>query len=618
MSPPMTARRSHPHRLVPFAVLLLPVLAALPRAQQPQPAVAPAAAETPVEPVLDDQLAQRIRTEGIEHSQVMRLLRDLTGKIGHRLTGSDNFTKACDWAVAEFTAMGLQNVHREKWGEGKLLWNRGVWRGHIVAPIQLDMYVATEAWTAGTNGVRKGRVLYAPADEDGVTALLAANGGSFENVFLYEKKRPPGEVHAADGSVMTRQQLAERRDRVRALCESRGMAGWLYLAAGDAKYPKRVRVFGDNKVAMRDIQSVPTIPSIGIQSDHAEQLEKLLDEGKDVVCEFEIDNKFRAGPIELNNVIAELPGTEHPDEVIIVCGHLDSWHQAQGCTDNGTGTTSTMEAARILAAVGSKPKRTIRFCLWGGEEEGLLGSQAYVKMHRTEMHKVSCVFNHDTGTNYAASLNVSDSMYEPMRRVIVPMQKLTVPDEDHIGPAFRLSHSATISGGGGSDHASFIAAGVPGLNWNLKGRSDYFGYTWHSQWDKIDVAIEEYQRHTSTVIALAALGTANLPALLDHSGVARGGGRQAGSYAAALFDAEMDEFKFTKVEKDGRAAKMGIQVGDVLTKANGESLSAMFQIFSIARDLGEDAKTMTLELKRGDSKVEVKLDLEEVRKLSAR
>jgi len=98
----------------------------------------------------------------------------------------------------------------------------------------------------------------------------------------------------------------------------------------------------------------------------------------------------------------------------------------------------------------------------------------------------------------------------------------------------------------------------------------------------------------------------------------RGGGRQAGSYAAALFDAEMDGFKFTKVDKDGRAAKMGIQVDDVLTKANGEELTAMFQIFSIARDLGDDAKTMTLELKRGDAKVQVKLDLEEVRKASAR
>src|SRR5262245_21667465 len=231
MSPPMTARRSHPHRLVPFAVLLLPVLAALPRAQQPQPAVAPAAAETPAEPVLDDQLAQLIRSEGIEHSQVMRLLRDLTGKVGHRLTGSDNFTKACDWAVAEFSAMGLQNVHKEKWGEWKLVWNRGVWRGRIVAPIQLDMYVATEAGTAGTDGVRKGRVVYAPADEAGVTTLLEQNGGSLANLFLYQKRRAAGSAAgnaggtptpAADVPSESKEDAAKRRERVRALCEQKG------------------------------------------------------------------------------------------------------------------------------------------------------------------------------------------------------------------------------------------------------------------------------------------------------------------------------------------------------------------------------------------------------------
>ena len=129
----------------------------------------------------------------------------------------------------------------------------------------------------------------------------------------------------------------------------------------------------------------------------------------------------------------------------------------------------------------------------------------------------------------------------------------------------------------------------------------------------------EYQRHTATVIALAALGTANLPEMLDRSGVQRGGGgRQAGSYAEALFDAEMDGFKFTTIKADGRAAKMGILVGDVLTKANGQKLEAMHEIFSAARDLGEDAKTMDLEVMRGTTAVKVQIDLVEMRNRRSR
>jgi len=143
-----------------------------------------------------------------------------------------------------------------------------------------------------------------------------------------------------------------------------------------------VRVFGDHHVAMGKLENVPTVPQVVVQSDHAKQMEQLLDDGKEVICEFQLDSEWKQGPIELDNVVAEIPGSEKPDEVVIVCGHLDCWHQAQGCTDNGTGTTSTMESARILARVSSKPKRTIRFILWGGEEEGLLGSVGYVKQHR--------------------------------------------------------------------------------------------------------------------------------------------------------------------------------------------------------------------------------------------
>ena len=591
----MTMLRRHPLFAFPILLAIGSLLCAQ-EAQKPTP-VAPAApvAEAPqheaieVAPVLEEELAAAIRREGIENTQVMRILRDMTGKIGHRLTGSDNFTKACAWAATEFHAMGVPVVKLEKWGEWKLAWNRGAWKGRITSPVPMELYVATEAWTAGTNGPREGVIVKTPETVEAVTKEAVGSK------WLFYKKAPKSDVRKA--------------------CESFGILGWVYRAGdADDKFPTRVRVFGDSKKAMLTIDEVPTIPQIAVRPDQADQLEKLLEGTQAVHANFDIENTFRDGGIPLYNVIAEIPGSEKPEEIVIVSSHLDSWHQAQGCTDNGTGSSTTMESARILMAVGAKPKRTIRFCLWGGEEQGLLGSAAYVKMHRAEMEKVSAVFNHDSGTNWAGSIGVTEGMWGPMQSVVAPMLALAAPDKSHEGPVFQLNKVDAIAGGGGSDHASFITAGVPGLNWSLKGRANYFAYSWHTQWDTYEVAIPEYQRHTATVIALAALGTANLPEMLDRSGVRRsGGGRQAGSYAEALFDGDMDGFKFTALKAEGRGAKMGIQVGDVLQKANGQKIEAMHEVFSAMRELGEDVKTMELELLRGTTTVKVQMDITELR-----
>ncbi len=570
--------------LIPRALLSVFFLSSLAFGQE----VAVAAAPTK-DPIGAD-LAERIHAEGIGKSQAMRLLRDLTGKVGGRLTGSDNFTKACNWAAAEFKAMGLENVQLEQWGEWKLVWNRGVWVGRITSPVQLDMYVATEAWTAATKGLQSAAVVAAPANVEGLDA--AAVRGKW----VLGKKMPRGALRKA--------------------CEEAGVLGFVYRAGDpDKNFPTRVRVFGNHQTAMKPLDQVPTFPEIAVQADHFDQLLDLVESGKSPVCEFEIGNKFREGPIALHNVIAEIRGTEKPDEVVIVCGHLDSWHQVQGTTDNGTGTTSTLESARILAAVKAKPKRTIRFCLWGGEEEGLLGSHAYVQKHRTEMAKVSAVFNHDTGTNWAQSIGVTNAMKVQLEPVFAHVTRLlTPPDADWKDAVFNLRGSERMGGGGGggSDHASFLAVGVPGLNWGLKGRSNYFAHTWHTQWDTIDNAIEEYQRHTSTVIALAALGTANLDELLDRTGVVAGGGGagQSASLAAGWFGAELDTFTFTTVTEGGRAAKMGVQKGDVLKKVEGQELERQREIFQFAREATGDTVTFTFQ--RGDKTFDAKMKKDEL------
>lgn len=537
--------------------------------------------------VLPDAVAEAIAKEGIEKSQVMRLLRDLTGKVGHRLTGSDNFTKGCQWAKGEFEKMGLQ-VELEKWGEWKLVWNRGAWVGRITQPIQMDMYVATEAWTAGTKGLQRGAVVMAPASAE------IADRQVFAGKWVLGEKKPNAGVRQA--------------------LQDAGALGVVYRAGDPNKeFPTRVRVFGNHQTAMKPLAEAPTFPEIAVQADHFDRLLGLVAAEKPVECEFDIQNTFREGPIELHNVIATLPGTEQPDECVIVSSHLDSWHQVQGTTDNGTGTTSTMEAARILTAIGAKPKRSIKFCLWGGEEQGLLGSRGYVQRHRPDMTKVSAVFNHDTGTNWAQSLNVTKAMAEQLAPIAAQVNRLLqAPDANWQGDVFQLKVVETVSGGGGSDHASFIAAGVPGLNWNLKGRSNYFQHTWHTQWDTIDVAIEEYQRHTATIIAMAALGTANLPALLDRAGVSAGGGggNQSAAFAAAWFEAEMDGFTFKSVKEGGRAARMGVQKDDVLKKVGGQEVERQRQIFQFARETEGDTVIFTFQ--RGAKTFDAKMKKDEL------
>ena len=530
---------------------------------------------------LTNKMAEAIKAEGIDNSSVHRILRDMTGMIGHRLTGSDNFTRACQWAKSEFEKMGIE-VELEQWGEWQTVWNRRQWVGRIVEPIWLEMYVATDAWTAATKGLQRASFVEVP------TADSAEEMAATKGKWVISRRKPNSGIRTA---------IADA-----------GAAGLVYRARDpNEQFPTRVRVFGNSRVARMSIDDVPTMPEIAVRADDFDRLMELFDNAKNPVAEFDIQNEFRPGPIKLYNVIATLPGTEKPDEVVIVSSHLDSWHQAQGTTDNGTGSATTLEAARILMAIGAKPKRTIKFCLWGGEEQGLLGSAGYVQRHRTDMAKVSAVFNHDTGTNWTQSLTVTHKMHEQLEPVFAQVTRLlTAPDADFDGPVFSLRAVAQIGGGrGGSDHASFLAVKAPGLGWGLKGRANYFQHTWHTQWDTFDNSIEEYQRHTATVIAMAALGTANLDEMLSREGITqrRRGRGQSSGFASNWFGAEFTELKFASVSRDGRAHKLGIRNGDVLFKVDGRKLDSMRQLFQFAREAKGD--TIKIAVKRGDKVVEV-------------
>jgi hypothetical protein len=259
-----------------------------------------------------------------------------------------------------------------------------------------------------------------------------------------------------------------------------------------------------------------------------------LADGVPVFLEFDLSHAFQDGPIPLYNTIAEIPGTERPDEVVIVSGHLDSWNGpgSQGTLDNGTGSSVTLEAARILAAVNARPKRTIRFILWTGEEQGLLGSRAYVEsLSEEERAKISAVFVDDGGTNYEGGLPAASVMIDYLAAATAPtngrffstidrdrLLSDDTPDNDARAGWLDVNIRNTgeqIQATGGSDHASFLAVGVPGFFWDEVGRSDY-GFGWHTQNDRIDLAIEEYLVQSSTNAAIAAYNLACAPELLPR------------------------------------------------------------------------------------------------------
>lgn len=262
-----------------------------------------------------------------------------------------------------------------------------------------------------------------------------------------------------------------------------------------------------------------------------------LVDGSPIEAEFDLPHTFTPGPIPVYDTIAEIKGTEKPDEIVIVSGHLDSWNGpgSQGTTDNGTGSAVTLEAARILAASGAKPKRTIRFILWTGEEQGLLGSVAYVKYLKEHggLEKISAVLVDDGGTNYEGGLPCVESEVAYLAAATAPVNGHFYSETDKKFLDVNIHARKTFTQVQGSDHNSFMREKVPGFFWDEEGRADY-NYTHHTQHDHLSAAIPEYLKQSATCAAVTAYNLACAPELLPRptdeewprSG--RGGGGQGG------------------------------------------------------------------------------------------
>lgn len=514
---------------------------------------------------------QAIRLEGFEKSRVMAHLDHLVNRIGPRLTSSDNLTVACEWARDEFAAMGLSGARLEQWGEMEVGFNRGPWWGRITAPIEKELVFGTDAWSAGTKGPARGPVLLSPKTEEELAAMRGKIRGAW--------------VLGVPAALLTK--VADAVDA----------EGGLGIVASTRDH--LVQTSGNMRVTWGKL---PKTVVVRLRKDLYEEIRAMAEEGKAVEVEFDVQNHFRKGPIPQFNVIADIVGTEKPDEFVVVGGHIDSWDGASGTTDNGTGTATTMEAARILAAIGARPRRTIRFMLWGGEEQGLLGSRAWVQAHKEEMGKYSACLVHDGGTNYVSGIAGMKEMRPQLETAFEHVLKMggelkfAIREIDAFRPI-------------GSDHEAFTAAGVPGFFWDQAGRADY-NHTHHTQFDTYAAAIPEYQMHTAVVVATGALGLANLPEMLTRENMKveqRFGGRMRGARRMLGVTLGDDGVTIGGVEENSVAAKAGIKVGDKLLQIDDKKVGGQEELRAA---LAAGGVEKTIVVQRGNEQVTVKAKFE--------
>jgi hypothetical protein len=518
----------------------------------------------------------RIATIGKNDSQVMDHLDYLTGRIGPRLAGSENHRIACEWAREQFAEFGLKNAHLEKCAEVAVGFDRGRSVGFIRSPISKALHFSTPAWTAGTKGKARALAAMLP-DTPGELAKVSADMEG-----KWALWRPTGDFEKDAAYIKRWSELAP------------DVAGVITPSSGEF-----IHTMGR---PLADWGDLPTTPSITLLSSEWDEIADLLSEGETVSLEFNIRNHFKKGPIPVHNVVADIPGTEIPDEYVIVGAHIDSHDGATGATDNGTGVAAVLEAARILMASDAKPKRTVRFVLFGGEEIGLVGSRGYVRDHPDLLPKISAVYNMDMGADYVSGITATETMRDDFERVFAPVKALdeemafTIDHAEFLplaldcsgapGPTSPLNVSGCGAGAltldgevektvlgdsllfrrivktpgcdgapaksgevdegdlktsagcgssvaqdastatdstvvvrrmavGSSDHAPFLAAGVPAFSWTQRGKDPHPYYP-HTQKDTFDQVPPRYQEHSATVIALAALGTANLNHLLSR------------------------------------------------------------------------------------------------------
>ena len=472
-------------RLLPLLVLGLSALALAAQAPpEPKKAEKPRFEfGIPDKPFTSD-VARLIREIG-ERPQVVTNLEALTDDIGPRLTGSERLLKAEAWAMDKFKAYGAVNVHTEAYDFGPR-WTRGHDWGRLVNLNGMDLHLAAMAWSPATKGPVKGElvVLQAQTVEE-LKALIPTLEGKI--VLMGALPKPDPKV---DRRTYYRELMGLMKDlKAAVLLRGSGRPDDLLNMTG-SPVPRWGRA---------------TTPTAFLSGEQADMLTRLVKRGQHPVVEVQIAGTLSQEPVQAHNVVAEIKGSEWPDQVVIVGGHLDSWDLGTGATDNGTGAMASMEVLRAIQALGLKPKRTLRVVLFSGEEEGLLGSNAYAKAHAAEAANWQAVLVDDMGTGRIQGWpDMGQEIWRaPLAVAMAPASNLGCRE---IGAFIQP---------GDTDHWPFFQLGVPAFA-AIQDPVDYMKITHHSQADTFTHVIPADLIQGAQAMAATAWGFLNMPERVPH------------------------------------------------------------------------------------------------------
>ena len=465
-----------------------------------------------------DQVTKKVLELGRTDNRTMEHADYIARNIGGRLVGTHMLNHAEDWVADQFRSWGLEVTMQEA-VVINVGFDRGPWSGRLLSEDGFQLHFGTPAYTAGTRGPQKGRVYLEPKNQREFDRVKGALKGAW---VLLETGATSGlAIDASAKADSTRAaQLAEGKKDVqvpmyRQMVEA-GVLGFIR----PSKLPMQVLY---NRAMCFDLtmDNLPTACDILLDENQFEIIKKKCVNREDFQLEFDIRNHFFPGPMKYHNILATIKGTKYPDEYVLMGGHLDAYDIATGSTDDGQGVCVTMEAARLLAAAGAKPKRSIMFCIWTAEEYGLLGSKYFVEKKTIPWNKISNYFNRDGGPLAASSITVPPAMYDDFVKACEPLFNYN-PD---------IPFSVVKRGGdpqprptsaGRSDHAYFAMNGIPAISFR---EADVFGYDfnyrdiWHTEDDLYDKLIPAYLEHSAVIQAVTAYGLANLNHLLSREGL---------------------------------------------------------------------------------------------------
>lgn len=510
-----------------------------------------------------DAVIARIREEGLQRSQVMQTLSYLTDVIGPRLTGSPNLKRANEWTRNQLTTWGLENARLEPWGPFGVGWTLERFSAQVIAPQCIPLIACPKAWSPGVRGTHVGEVIYVEASTEAdlekyrgrLKGAIVLNSPTRDVPARFEPlgrrwteeelarmaqgrrdaPRGPGEAPrrpsgpgttagnpAVSGGQSPRLSPARRlafflQEGVAVVVEpsTRGDGGTLFVQS--ASLPATGSPNSRTQRAPRpwDRKAPKTVPQMVMAVEDYNRLVRMIRQGERPRMAVQMTVRFHDRDLMAYNTLADLPGTDKKDEVVMLGAHLDSWHGATGATDNAVGCAVVMEAMRILKAVGVQPRRTIRVALWTGEEQGLFGSAAYVEQHlsalesapatgeqggaaqrrrvnKPDYEKFCVYFNLDNGTGrirgiYAQGNEAAATLFKEW---LVPFHDLGAT-------------TVTLSNTGATDHVPFDRVGLPGFQF-IQDPIEYSTRTHHSNQDSYDRVQAEDVKQAAVIMAAFA------------------------------------------------------------------------------------------------------------------